>query len=362
MPRTRFALAALATLLACAAPAPASSQETPMRLRPVAIMDANGYDQPMPSGTLLIPDGWNTSGGIYYDMQNLCIEGPNVNWQAVSPDGAQRLAAMPNFGWYANTQGTPHPMGCPALPFSTIAQVAEYIVASYPQGRVESLESDPAIAAHLAKFVVEMAGDPSMKSWSEYAEVRFTYSDRGQPMRGIMAVQAGFSYSRSLIGLSMGLPPFETIGGGTTSVFAYTAPVGSYDEGPFRLALLNWRPDAEWSARTFAARRENFNRAQAVIREQVKIQLETSQYIADLNQRSFNERWEAGVRNTRETGELLRGVETWDADVPGGSVELPAQYPHAWQLEDGSFVLSEDANFDPNRDMQVKAKRLSTTR
>jgi hypothetical protein len=367
MPRSRRALSLVLSLAfalgsACAAPATANPKETPMRLRQVAIMDPNGYERPMPSGTLLIPDGWTASGGIYYDRQNLCVEGPNVNWQALSPDGTQRLAALPNFGWYANTQGTLHPMGCPPLPFTAIGQVAESVVSAWPQAQILSLESDPDIAAHLARFIVESLGEPYMKSWSEQAEVRFSFVENGRPMRGILSLQANFAFTRSVMGISMGLPPLDTVGGGTTSVFAYTAPEAAYNEGPFRLAILNWRADPEWSARTLANRRENFNRSQAIIRDLVDKQLETSRYVSDLSQRRFNDNWEAGARQNREFGELLKGVETWDADVPGGTVELPAQYPHAWQLEDGSFVLSDDPNFDPNRDLKVRAKRLKTTR
>jgi hypothetical protein len=68
---------------------------------------------------------------------------------------------------------------------------------------------------------------------------------------------------------------------------------------------------------------------------------------------------ESADRRAREFGELLRGVETYrDADAPGGQVELSHMYDHAWRMKDGTYVLTNDASFDPWRDLRVEGEKL----
>jgi hypothetical protein len=62
-------------------------------------------------------------------------------------------------------------------------------------------------------------------------------------------------------------------------------------------------------------------------------------------------------RNQREFGEAIRGVETY-ADRNGGTVELDHTYNHAWQLDDGSYVLTDDNFFEPYRDLGLSGERL----
>jgi len=50
-----------------------------------------------------------------------------------------------------------------------------------------------------------------------------------------------------------------------------------------------------------------------------------------------------------------------DPNAPGGQVELSNLYNHAWRLNDGSYVLSDDAAFEPFRDIGVDGKRLEKT-
>ena len=59
---------------------------------------------------------------------------------------------------------------------------------------------------------------------------------------------------------------------------------------------------------------------------------------------------------------MIRGNETYnDANAAGGQVELSNLYDHAWRLNDGSYVLSNDASFEPWRDLGLEGKRLERT-
>jgi hypothetical protein len=39
-------------------------------------------------------------------------------------------------------------------------------------------------------------------------------------------------------------------------------------------------------------------------------------------------------------------------------VQLSSHYEHAWQLKDGTYLLTDDVNFDPSRDLGVQGQRL----
>jgi len=55
-------------------------------------------------------------------------------------------------------------------------------------------------------------------------------------------------------------------------------------------------------------------------------------------------------------------VETYDADVPTGQVELPSGYDRAFQLNDDTFVVTNDAFYEPFRDSGIDGRELTVTR
>ena len=60
------------------------------------------------------------------------------------------------------------------------------------------------------------------------------------------------------------------------------------------------------------------------------------------------------------TVEVIKGVETYGADTPTGQIELPNQYDRAFQLNDGSFVVTNNVMFEPYRDTGLDGTELKT--
>lgn len=57
-------------------------------------------------------------------------------------------------------------------------------------------------------------------------------------------------------------------------------------------------------------------------------------------------------RRMREFSEYIRDVQTYDdpkSDL--GKVELDSGYAHAWRLDDGTYVLTNDHMFNPAKTM-----------
>jgi len=79
----------------------------------VAVMDMNGFGQPLPALFALVPVGWRAQGGVVWGGQFMCTNGYNFNWAAQSPDGLQQVAILPQYKWEANNYGAaPSSPGC----------------------------------------------------------------------------------------------------------------------------------------------------------------------------------------------------------------------------------------------------------
>ena len=64
----------------------------------------------------------------------------------------------------------------------------------------------------------------------------------------------------------------------------------------------------------------------------------------------------------RETSEAIRGVETYDDPMSStGTVELDHTYDHAYRLDSGDYVLTNDHSFNPYEQFGQGAEELTPT-
>jgi hypothetical protein len=98
-------------------------------------------------------------------------------------------------------------------------------------------------------------------------------------------------------------------------------------------------------------------------RKRGQIVAQTNAEIARIRDQAWNDYQESSDRRAREFSEVIRGVETYDdSHGPGGQTQLSNLYDHAWRLDDGSYVLSNDVDFEPWRDLGVAGQKLEPTR
>ena len=113
----------------------------------------------------------------------------------------------------------------------------------------------------------------------------------------------------------------------------------------------SWQKIRQINAKGIAERSKMFSDSQARISQ---IRNETSDIISSTQIGSSD-------YIMREQTEATLGFETYNDPINGGTVELDSNYNHAWQLNDGSFMLSNDANFNPNVDLSLDATNLQVT-
>ncbi|GJL95223.1 MAG: hypothetical protein DHS20C05_16280 [Hyphococcus sp.] len=332
-----------------------------VRVKRVEIIDHNGFEKPMVATTLLIPAEWNGKGSIIWNAQNPCAPGNNVQFEATSPDGRSSINIVPSAKWHWNSTGTNDQMGCTPVQITSTRQYIEKLVAqARPGAQFVDYRQRQDIEAQFQQYNSNssMSGMHS-QNWVEAGEALIAYTENGVEMRetvaaavmfGLMRTDAMYGMAGSEFGYGVALPSF-----------AMRAPNGQLD---FKLAEMirkSSRDNPEWSAR-MAKHNAKISQINAKgARDRAAITAKTNAEISQMQQDSWRRQNESSDRMQRESVEAIRGVETYNDPYNGGTVELDNTYDSAWQLNDGSYVLSNDPSFEPYKDLGVDATKLEVT-
>lgn len=342
--------------------APRGLPANALRVQLVEIVDRNGFERPMPAAAGFIPVGWKAHGGIEWGQQHMCTNGYNVEWTATSPDGSQAIGVLPQRRWESNNYGaaasTP---GCTSAAIQSAQQYLGQLVTGLRRGaRVTGYRARPDIAA---KFAQLNNSTPSamgeMRTWVEAGETQFAFDDGGRPMRGVVSAAVIFSLSR----MKGAMGTMDALTGFALPAFAASAPEADFKPQFIEAMRQSFLPNPAWEARISQHNTAIARVAQTEAAKRSRIISETNDYIARIRRETADAKAVSDERRQREFGEAIRGTETYDdPDAPGGRVELSGMYDNAWRLNDGTYVLSGDASFDPWRDLGVAGKRLGATK
>lgn len=346
-----------------------------VRLTPAVIVDAVGFAQPAAAASLFVPHGWRQEGGVVWGQDYMCTNGYNFDWRAIAPDGSSGVMIIPQYKWENNSYGAAASSpGCTSAPFKS---ARDYLTAIAPRvfngARVIDYRDRPDV---LREQKVSPTRTPmamgEIRTWAEAGEVLVAFQSNGRDMRASIAAMVQFQQMiTDTSGMTandpaamMGIPQtgssrMEATTGFANAGWAAFAPNGSFNFNFFEGIRRSIEPNAQWSK---AIVNHNVKIAQVSIeesRKRAQMAMETSDYISRLQQETWKARDASAERQAREFGELMKGVETYrDADAPGGTVELDHRYNNAWRLNDGSYVISDDPNFDPWRDLRLEGRKL----
>lgn len=340
----------------------------PLRVQRAEIMDRNGFERPMVAYTMFVPSGWKTEGGVEYSQAaNNCGLVSRINWKATAPDNSGAIQVIPEEKWSAASFPVPE-NGCPR---SQVQQARGYLEWWVQRNRPGARVMDYRERADLAApFKAIARSSPGMKSWADAGEILIAYQVNGRPVREAIS-SASFFILTEMPSLNPGQSQ-QLLQGMTAPGFAMRMPEGSLNFKMIEALRQSIHSAPEWQARMNQAANERnriamesnrqmaeTNRREAAKRSEIIAQ--TGREIADIQMGTWQSRSESMDRQQRETIEGIRGVETYNDPHYGGTVQLSNQYQHAWQLRDGSYVLTDDVNFDPARDLGVNGERLTKT-
>lgn len=339
-----------------------------VRLQKVDIMDHHGFEQPMTAATLLIPLGWQTQGGIVWqpNMTGCGKRTPHFAWTAYSPDRQYAIEIIPEETWSGNKLQVPT-MPQQSCPNVWITSAREYIQTwvqyNRPDARILDYRERRDFVEQLEQQLqqqqpVALPGS-EMRQWAEGGQALISYPYQGHDMREIIGIAVMFSLFRM-----QGVMPNEIMESLTISTmpgYAMRAPAGQLDLEMAEMLRKSSRPNPQWLARMT---QHNNKIAQINIkgaRDRSKIIAQTGEEIRQMQRDSWNKYNASQDRMQREASEAIRGTETYNDPYHGGTVELDNTYEHAWQLNDGTYVLTNDPSFEPYRFTGQDGRRLEVT-
>jgi hypothetical protein len=334
-------------------------------LERVRLLDSQGFDKPVEAMSLLAPRGWKTDGGVTWRGFNEC-RGEMVTWRvsSVSPDSAIRIDIPPTrtFVWSEDAMlrqtnlKAAQAGGCAVHePFDATTYLQAIAHDELGGATVTDVRTDESLMALIAKFV-QMSDETArqfgtgMQSSGTgiYANLKFPDGTEGLANIGVTMVKKD---SRDMF---TGRPN----GFSSTSVFHRVIvrfPADRREEALrlFGTTLSSYRINPAWQQAKdqFMTKlgniehRGNMDRIR-MMGEQSAAYAKARSDAQEDSMRNWEQQNAASDASQHRFIQTIREVETWK-DSTGNPVELSAGYHHGWSRPDGSYILTNNSNFDP---------------
>lgn len=330
-----------------------------LRVREVQIIDQNGFERPIPAARMLVPSDWQAEGGVTWNPANSCGQSGIYEWAAWSPDGLYGVELMPNTAWQMNNlpaqfQGMDP---CPRRNATSVRQYLEQLARERrPGARVLDYRDRPDLA--------EAAGVPEqrtpmamgeLRQWAEAGEVLLGYTYNGTPYREVIQATAGFTHTLMPDAMTGGT--METLAVFTMPAFAFRAPDGRLDFTMVESLRNSIRSDPEYDRR-MAAHYQKMGRIRAKgTADRAAATQRHGEEMLDIIHEGYESRQRIIDEGHDRFSRTIREVEVYN-DPLEGQVELPSHYDRAWRLDGGDYLLSNDQNLEPWRDLGVNGTEM----
>ena len=340
---------------------PVSALSSALRLDRAVVLDPNGFGQPVVAGTLFVPHGWQSQGGIEWGNQHSCVNGYAIKWLAQAPDGSAGLAALPQQQWEWNASGKASRIGC------TIAQLGDaeaYLraLAREVMPNSQVLEFRPRKdleREHAGSAGVTNDGFQYIEKHLSAGQLFIEFTDeQGRRLRGSIIATLLITYIRTGGG-DYGAT-VENWTGYAAPAFASWALAESYDPAVFEALRRTYVENPPWQ-RLIAAHNAKMSQIEINgILKRAAIHNAASREINQIIHETWQNQQQSSDYRAREFIEYLRDVETYsDWEAPGGTVALSSFYDQAWKLEDGTYVLTSDPSFNPYQTFGISGQQLN---
>jgi hypothetical protein len=352
----------------------AQSPATALRVQPLQIIDRQGFEKPMLAYTMFVPAGWRTEAGVRWNVQAPCARPYQPVFKAEAPDGRAVLELTPGEGWGRSSMGPLAP-GCPTAAFSSAEQYLQaWLQRHRPGARLIEMKPRPDKAMRMPPM---QAPGIESRQLQDAAQALIETSQQGRTQRELLVTVVKLNQMR-MAGLGGG-PPMETVSGESGGVLAWRADGAGPDARAFDALWSSFRRAPEWNARIQGANQQMAQENAATQQRIGQIQHEgamdslrqqaqrgeqahqTRQEIAAMQSQGYRDRQNSQDGQHQATVQAVRGVMPW-RDAGGATVELPNHFRHAWKLKDGSYLLTDDANFDPAKQLKIDGEALRSAR
>lgn len=336
-----------------------------------------------PAARVLIPAGWKSEGVMQWtNAPPGCADPAVFAWSASSPDGKSTFQLFPNEFWTASTT-TQSP-----CTYGEFMDVQSYFTAfvqrnvpgasnlQYRQ-RPDLLEPQREDIA----FKQQMVNNSGlgMRFWADAGELTFSYTENGVKMKGVVGGTGRF-YLNELPSPFGGIA-LRGLNAQTNSTYGASFPADKFDANLIEAMRKSIKLDNKWAANYMDLLLRMSNAQTQGVKDRATIIIASGQAMTQATIARNNAAANAAVAKTyadpspkssssgdtddriqRERIESLRGVETYDDPVYGGTVQLDNTYDHAWRVNNAdSYILTNDPNFNPGL-YNIDAQQLKVTR
>ncbi len=348
-----------------------------------SIMDTQGFGKAMVAAKALIPRGWRTHGGVAWNTSKPGCGPPAVfAWSAVSPDGQSVFELFPTEVWHASNSLS---VQCQYGEFQDMrSYLTAYVMRRYPgarpgqyQPRQDFLDLQRQnIEANLSMINNSGLG---IRGWADAGELAFTFNYNGAEYEGVVAATGLFYLSQTYNPL--GGPPLMTLTAETNSTFAATGPKGTFNRKVAEAIRKSVKAEDEWAEKYFELMLKIGGIQTQGVKDRAAIIVAAGAAMTANTIAANKAAGERAVKNSfadpapvSQTGETaddrmqrkridgIRGVETYEDPVYGGTVKLDNTYDHAWRVNNAdSYILTNDPNFNPGL-YNIDAQELKAVR
>ena len=331
----------------------------------------------MPSHTILVPQGWRAEGGAWWPPQQFSGHMPSQEVKLVSPEGVEVVIGpemslidyRPRQGAMQQRppNGSVSERGLPNLhmPNTLDEWKTFYAQASETAQRpgvtnfqvVDCIEI-PGPTAELRRSaqqsLAQTTPDANDGSITGSADGRALLVTATYQLNG-RAMEEASVFATTYLANHFNFMATDKYYWTVTHHITFRGPSDAPD-ATLQLAALSaqsLRPTLQW-ARMRAEHMAKINRMNIDTQEAIAaINAETQRYVSDLRQRSYDSRMASNERLNDKTINALTDRE--DYVVPGTNdyVNLPSGYDHAHYGDDGTIILTNDINYDPNADANL---------
>jgi hypothetical protein len=367
-------LAASGAAAQTAQPAPGAAPMAPLRVQLLQIIDRQGFERPLEAYSMFVPAGWRTEAAVRWNIQAPCVRPYQPVFRAEAPDGSAVLELAPGEGWGRGSMGPLAP-GCPVAVFASAEQYLQsWLQRHRPGARLLEMRPRPDKQVRLPPM---QAQGIESRRLQDAAQALIETAAGGRVQRELLVTVVSLSQVR--MANLMGGPPMETMSGESGGVLSWRAAGAGPDPRAFDALWSTWRRNPEWHDRIARANQQmaqenaqtqaqiaqlRHQGAMETLREQAQRgenAHRTRQEIAQMQTEGWQNRQQSQDRQHQASVQALRGVQPWRTSG-GDTVELPNHWRHAWKLKDGSYLLTDDPNFDPARQLRIEGEALKPAR
>lgn len=333
----------------------ADAPDDMMQVRRVDIVDSQGPAGQMLAYHTLVPEGWDVKGGVKWtntDGPQGCFTGARLIWGAGTPDEAYGMAFMDPISWGMSSYGPSRYMCLPMDLTDAEAAARAYFdaISGALQVSITDMQRAPDIQPLVDAVgrVWNVSNVPGVRTWADGVVVtaRVKTAERENDAAFIVVTK----HIENQVDAST---VFRD--GRTALVLGFFTPVGKLEAGHpgFGVIMNNLRANPQWQQieaqwwstkiRSTGAAIQNTAQAESSVGDMMFESWKRREGMRDAGQaKSVNGIWE---------------VQPWQTNS-GGTVLLNQNYNHAWELGNGSIVLTNNANFNPMQSLNQTGQAM----